>query len=278
MPVSNTARRGIQSVGIGMRVLSAVAAHPGPSTLSSIAQRAALSPSQTHRYLSSLMAAGMLKQEGRSGLYDLDAGAIRVGLAALSRIDLFSSADAYLKKLVLETRRTALVAVWGDAGPTIVRWFAGSPPVMTALSIGSNLPLLRSATGRVFYAFGDQIEMDRQARLIEMHDPAGVPTDLAALRDQIRRDGIATISGDFIPGLRAAAAPVLDLQGNLVLVASLVTGTTFPASGDAAANKALQDACQRTSSSIGGVQPIELLDEPREDTALPRRAKRDGSA
>ena len=37
--------------------------------LSGVAQRAGLSPSQAHRYLSSLMAAGMAKQEPRIGTY-----------------------------------------------------------------------------------------------------------------------------------------------------------------------------------------------------------------
>jgi DNA-binding IclR family transcriptional regulator len=270
----NGGRRGIQSVEIGMRVLAAVAEMPGASSLSSIAQRAAISSSQTHRYLSSLMAAGMVLQEGRSGHYDLASGAIRIGLAALSRIDAFASADEIMKQLVIDTRRTALIAVWGDAGPTIVRWYAGSPPLLTPLTIGSNLPLLRSATGRVFYAYGEQIEMDRQARLIEISDPASMPSNIEKLRDSIRNSGRAGIMGDVIPGLRASAAPILDLQGNLIMVATQLAGVNFPESGDAAAGEALVNACQRISASVGGrpalaaTPPVEPVEE------APRRGPR----
>lgn len=245
-------RRGIQSVEIGMRVLAAVAGMPGPSSLSSIAQSVAISSSQTHRYLSSLMAAGMVTQEGKSGLYDLASGAIRIGLAALSRIDAFTIADDVMRQLVIETRRTGFVAVWGDAGPTIVRWYPGSPPMMTPLTMGSNLPLLRSATGRVFFAFGERIEIDRQIRLIETNDPAGLPSDIDAVRERISSGGFAGVEGDLIPGLRAIAAPVLDLQGNLVMVASLLAGVGFPPSSDEAAIRSLVDACRRISESIGG--------------------------
>lgn len=248
----SSGRRGIQSVEIGMTVLAAVAEMPGPSSLSSIAQRASISSSQTHRYLSSLMAAGMVLQEGRSGLYDLAPGAIRIGLAALSRIDAFANADQIMKQLVMETRRTGLISVWGDSGPTIVRWYPGSPPVMTALNIGSNLALLRSATGQVFHAFGEQNEMDRQVRLIETSDPASVPVGLEKARAAIRSAGYASVSGDLIPGLRAVAAPIFDLQGNLVMVASLVAGSHFPPSGDGPAAQALVAAGQRISQSIGG--------------------------
>lgn len=246
-------RRGIQSVGIGMRVLMAVAAMPGPSTLSSIAQRAALSASQAHRYLASLIASGMLKQDERSGLYDLDSGAIRIGLAALSRIDLFANADRHMAGLVDGTGRTGLIAVWGDHGPTVIRLYPGSPPVMTAISIGSALPLLRSAMGRVFYAFGPRREMERQALMAKSKDPMSVPDDLAALRGQIRSDGSASVRGDLIPGLRAVAAPVLDLQGNLALVAALIAGSAFAESNDDAVGEALRQTCHKISGSIGGV-------------------------
>lgn len=157
-------RRGIQSVGIGLRVLSALANHKGAAGLSTIAQGASLSSSQAHRYLSSLIAAGMVKQEQRSGLYDLDAGAIRLGLAALSRIDIFSMADETFSRFAAESGRTCLLAIWGDAGPTIVRWFDGSPPVITSLAIGSVLPPLRSATGRIFCAFGNPAQIERAGR------------------------------------------------------------------------------------------------------------------
>jgi DNA-binding IclR family transcriptional regulator len=267
-------RRGIQSVEIGMRVLSAVAEMSGPSSLSSIAQRAQISSSQTHRYLSSLMAAGMVLQEGRSGLYDLAAGAIRIGLAALSRMNAFVNADEIMWQLVRDTRRTGFIAVWGDSGPTIVRWFPGSPPVMTALTIGSTLPLLRSATGQVFHAFGERREMDRQARLIDTNDPAGVPSDIDKFRAAVTEAGYAQNPGDLVPGLRAIAAPVFDLQGNLVMVCSIIAGLNFPSSTDREAINALLAACNAISESIGAhpSEPPVLAAEPQ--PAPPRRGRR----
>src|ERR1700735_2153446 len=107
-------RRGIQSVGIAMRVLSTVAAMRGPPALASIAVKANLPPSQTHRYLSSLLAANMLKQDPATGHYDLDTGAVRLGLAALSRIDAFANADRFVEELVRDTQRTGVGTIWGD--------------------------------------------------------------------------------------------------------------------------------------------------------------------
>jgi DNA-binding IclR family transcriptional regulator len=248
-------RRGIQSVGIGMKVLSTVAAMPGPTSLTAIAARAGLTASKTHRYLSSLVTANMLKQDPRSGHYDLDSGAIRIGLAALSRIDAYSDAGPYVEDLVAKTGRTATVNVWGDAGPTIMRWFKGAPPVTTSAAIGSTMPLLRSATGQVFFAFGHRAEVDLHARREIAGSRGDFAADLQALRANVGARCIAINSGDYIPGLRVAAAPVFDLQGNLVLVIALLASAFFPATGDDAAQRALIDTCQQLTVSLGGRWP-----------------------
>ena len=247
-------RRGIQSVEIGLRVLAVVAGTREPSTLSTISQRSGLSSSQTHRYLASLVASGMVKQESRSGLYDLDFGAINIGLAALARIDAFALADDAFRALTELSKRTLLVAVWGDNGPVVVRWFPGDPPVVTSLSIGSVLPLLQSATGRVFHAFAEPALTNelatREARRM------GAPlSKFAAVRHRVSEEMLASVEGDLIPGLRAMAAPVFDLQGRLVFVASMIANANFPVDQDAQAREYLRNACRNLTESLGGVWP-----------------------
>jgi DNA-binding IclR family transcriptional regulator len=241
-------RRGIKSVEIGLRVLSAVAGCGAPASLSAVAAGARLSASQAHRYLASLMAAGMVRQDVRSGLYDLDAGAIRIGLAGLARLDVFASVDAVFPAFCRETGRTCLIAVWGDAGPTIVRWYPGYPPVITSLAIGSVLPLLHSASGHVFYGFGDPQAVESKAAGAE----AGA---LAALRARVRAEVGSRLEGDLIPGLRAISAPVFDLQGRLVLVATALASMTADAAADARAAVALRAACRGVTETLGGRWP-----------------------
>lgn len=99
-------RRGIQSVGIGLTVLDALARIDGPAQLSAVSQTCGLSLSQTHRYLSSLVGAGMASQDAATGRYDLGPGALRLGLAALSRIDAFDAANTALQAYARVTGRT----------------------------------------------------------------------------------------------------------------------------------------------------------------------------
>ncbi len=234
---SQAGRRGIQSMETGLRLLSVLAGFRTPVPLSTLAKAAELSPSQTHRYLSSLMAAGMAKQEPGTGFYDLAAGAIRLGLAALARLDIFRLADTAFAGFAASTGRTCLVAIWGDAGATVVRWFPGNPPVITSLAIGSILPLLGSATGHVFLAFGDTV---------------AAPANSAPIRDRVRKSGEARVDGTLIPGLRAIAAPVFDLQGRLALVATSLATPAFDVAGDDAAAAALHAACREVTEALGG--------------------------
>jgi DNA-binding IclR family transcriptional regulator len=231
--------KGIQSVEIGLKVLTALGAAGGPVSLSVLAQRADLSASQAHRYLSSLMAADMVAQDPQSGLYDLGPGAIRIGLAGLARLDTFAAADSAVATYVRTSGRTCLVAIWGDAGPTVVRWFPGKPAVVTSLAIGSVLPSGQSATGRIFQAFGDLA-------------PDALAEPMAA---QIRREMLARLDGDLIPGLRVISAPVFDLQGRLSLVVTSIANAAIPRDGDRKAEVALLATCRAITESIGGTWP-----------------------
>lgn len=265
-------RRGIQSVETGLHLLAALGACGGPVPLSAVAQRAGVSPSQAHRYLSSLMAAGMAKQDPGSGLYDLDAGAIRLGLAALARLDIFARADAAFTGFARVTGRTCLLAVWGDAGATVVRWFPGNPPVITSLAIGSVMPLLRSATGRVFLAFGDRAAMAAEARRALEADRADAPVDLDAVRCEVQAARGAQVDNTLIPGLRAAAAPVFDLQGRLAVVATAMATPAFDPAHDAEAVAALHAACREVTEAIGGRWPADdLKPEPTPQGSRKRR-------
>lgn len=251
---SGAKRRGIQSVEIGLRVLTAVSQSPGPSTLSAIAQLSGLSASQAHRYLASLMASGMVKQESRSGKYDLDFGAIKIGLAALSRIEPFALADEAIKDFSGKCGWTCLLAVWSENGPVVVRWYPGNPPVVTSLAIGSVLPVLQSATGRVFLSFSDQSDVLERAKLEAERSEMSIP-EVTILQRTVKASQISLVSGDLIPGLRAAAAPVFDLQGRLTFTVSAIANSNIPIEHDKHTHSLLIETCRSLTESLGGLWP-----------------------
>jgi DNA-binding IclR family transcriptional regulator len=94
----------------------------------------------------------------------------------------------------------------------------GLAAVRTSLSTGSTLPLLTSATGRVFLAFLPA----RQTAALVARETLSDNIQPAPLAASVRASGLAQVSGDHIPGLSAVAAPVLDAHGEAAAVMTLV--------------------------------------------------------
>lgn len=249
-------RAGIQSVEIGMRVLDTLASFGGAKPLAAIVKGCGLSPSQTHRYLASLIEAGMVKQDA-NGDYDLGSAALRLGLSALARIDVFKIADEMLAKFCNETGATVLLAALGPAGPIIVRWHVGRPPIVTSLGLGSVLSVLHSATGQIFLAFRPERELEALIVAELAQSAAMDQVAVSTLKTKIRKEGRAEVGGTLIPGLNAVAYPVFDLQGHAILAATLVTasGRGGQENGQSAQN--LRAVCEAISRSVGGRPPSE---------------------
>jgi DNA-binding IclR family transcriptional regulator len=225
----------------------------GAAQLGKIAATVNLSPSQAHRYLTSLITAGMVRQSLRSGQYEMADGALRLGLAALGRVDMFSALEEPVLRYVRETGRTAAVSMWGPYGATVVRWYPGTPPVMTTITIGSILSSIRTATGQCFLAFLNTSETEAVVAKEIAEDRSGAPVDLEKLIATVRARGYA--HGTVIPGLRAQAAPVLDFQGrSMAVVASLATDY-FDRRQDDAALRVLLSTCRDASTTLGATWP-----------------------
>jgi DNA-binding IclR family transcriptional regulator len=228
---------GLKSLDTALEVLAHMAAQHGPQSLSEIGRACDMPPSKVHRYLASFVAAGLVKQQGRSGRYDLGPAALQLGLAALARHNFVNSADDGLAELSAETGMTVLLSVWANQGATVVRWARGATPTDTSVGLGTTLPLLNSATGRVFLAWGAPCATApvREAQLRRLARKPSLSLDfeptqagIAALVEKIRSRRFASVEGRFIPGLVAASAPVLDWQGEVQVAVTLVG--TDPAS------------------------------------------------
>lgn len=217
------ARKSIQSVEIGMRVIEAVMRQPhGSGHLRDIATSSEMSRSQAHRYLLAFVNSGMVQQDETSGRYSLGELALKIGLSALSRLDVLQTATEHLDALLNDMETTGLMSIWGDHGPTVVRWRDGGRPLFTSLYIGSTLPVQLSSTGRVFMAFlpddytRELVKKERQEGLALTDDD--LQKKLADAREQF----FATSDSTVIPGLTAISTPVFDMQGKIIAVITAV--------------------------------------------------------
>ena len=245
-------RRGINSVEQGVAVLQAVVDLRKAASLKDIAHRAGMESSQTHRYVSSLVNCGMLRQDPATGFYDLGPTALRTGLAAVSRIDALTRAEEAARDLSNSTGATTQLTVWAVGGPTIIRWNHGAPPVYTILTIGSVLPVTTSSTGRVFLAFLPESLLAPMLEAEGHKTPLAKNPKLLEERERIRGAFLADVDSTVVPGLRAFAAPVLGPTDSLIAVITVVASDIIPRSADVGHKKALLAACARATHDLGG--------------------------
>ena len=237
-----------------MNVLDAFASSSSAMSLKQVCQALGMAPSKVHRYLVSFVRSGMLTQFGANGLYDLGPSARRLGLTAMGRLDVFAAASKELLWLRDTADQTVCLTIWGEAGPTLVRWETGSVPLLMSIRIGSVLPLGESAIGRVFLAHMPKIMT--QPILKRQHQLAGLKAERPGLSEdeleRIRSSPSIYLSSAMIAGVDAVAAPVFDAGGNLSSVISLLAPhQALIGTASARLCRQVEEAARRISYELG---------------------------
>lgn len=206
---------GINSLETGLRLAGVLARTGLPEALKDIAARAGMPPAKAHRYLVSLIRAGLAEQDRESSRYRLGPLALELGLAALNGLDVLRFGGETIVELRAAIDETVLLAIWGNKGPVVVRWEESSRPVATNVRAGWVMPLANSATGRLFAAF---MPIGATADLLkaELARYPGERSDYAARIAKIRASGVSRVEGDLLRGVAAIAAPVFGQDGGMV--------------------------------------------------------------
>ncbi|ARP98017.1 IclR family transcriptional regulator [Pseudorhodoplanes sinuspersici] len=248
---------GVQTVDLGVRVLSALAELGGEASLADIARSTGLARAKVHRYLVSLTRSEYVEQDSVTSHYRLGGEALRVGLVALQRVDAVELGSPLLRQLANDLGQTALLAVWGSGGPTVVRWFESRQLVTVNVRIGSVLPVLRSATGRVFAAFLHQRVVQpwikRELNSNRKNFPQIANTGIAnKIIDETRTQGLGHVQGTMLPGIVSLSAPVFNAQSELA-VAMTVLGPVgaLNDSPNGPVGAALKDVANKLSRRLG---------------------------
>ena len=237
-------RKGVQSVERAFDILKIVEASARPVGVAEIAQALESSPSKVHHYLVSLVRCGALRQTGR-GAYDLGTTSLGLGLSALSRLDTVDRTCEVAEALRDEIGEAVFVAVWGNRGPTIIRYFEGFKPLTVEARAGLVLPILTSATGRVFLAWGNEKQV---APVVAEEDG----TDAETIKTSVLSADIGFVDGDLLPRIASLSAPVFAYNSDLSLAVTVLGWSgEFDHAPDGAVAGTLRDACQTLSREFG---------------------------
>jgi IclR family pca regulon transcriptional regulator len=212
----------------GLAVLGAFGRERPTMTLSEAASVADLSRATARRVLRTLTQLGYVEQDGRS--FALSPQILDLGFAYLSTQSWIDRALPLMRELSERLGESCTAAIL--QGNDIV--YVGRVParriMSAALSVGSRLPALHTALGRIMFGYLDDAEIWRRlkSQRIEAYTPQTI-TDLQALFDRIRSDRaqrFSIVDEELERGLRALAVPVLDRSGQAVGAINLSTHST----------------------------------------------------
>jgi DNA-binding IclR family transcriptional regulator len=252
-------RAGIQSVEVGFGLLQALGGADGPLMLRDLARAADMSAAKAHRYLVSFQRLQLVVQDAASTRYDLGPAALKLGLAALSRLDSVKLARRRVAALMEDIGHTLALAVWGNHGPTIVHWEESPSAVTVNLRLGDVMPLLSSATGQCFAAHAPKEAiapmLKEELARAQKQGRTDLPTTMAearALFESVRRRGASRVVDTLLPGIVAFCVPVFDADGHMALgMVALGPAGSFDAEWGGAVEKPLRAAAAQLSSDLG---------------------------
>lgn len=260
--VARDRRQRVQAVTTGIVLLKALARMGGRATLTGLARQVEENPAKVHRYLISMMEEGLVEQDPVSLQYFLGAEAIHIGLVAMRLADPLRVAEPALLRLRQSLEMTCFLAVMGNKGPTIVRFEEPGLPVTLNVRVGSVLPLLWSATGRVFLAYLDDSRVEKLAReeferispeqrnTLDARDPIGV------LKRDVQAAGMAIVRDTNLQGISAISLPLFDFSDHLAAVVTVLGATgSFDTSPSGPVARALQAESRLISQSLGHAPP-----------------------
>ncbi len=258
------AQTNIKSVSVACSILEVVARNSGPLSLKLISQRAKVTASKAHRYVQSLCACGLMSQAHKSGSYDLGLTALRIGLAAVNRVDTVNRASDALPSLVENLDADAFISVWSNLGPTVVRFERSRTPSVSMLGPGVAFPIFTSATGLVFLAHASpamlhdvvQEEIRNNPELREKST-----REIAEGYNHIKEEGYAYTIGAFLQGRQCVAAPILSLDNRIIAAVTFVSTNPGSVKPDSREVKLLMQFCAQYSLPKKGYLEETLIEQ-----------------
>lgn len=205
-----------QTLDRALKLLELVAAEPGVS-LARAADTTRLPKPTCYRLLSSLCAAGYLRQDETDRSYRLGARLIRLGHLAEAQIDVRSLALPYLRQLRDRFSETAFLATRYGSTVYFIAKVESEQALRPWTLLGEPVPLYSGASSKVLAAY--MPERDLLAALPSEPFPAlteNTTRTVAALLselEEIRLSNICVTIGERFAGVTAIATPVFDSHG-----------------------------------------------------------------
>ena len=241
---------GAPSVKKAFAILNAISSSREGLGVSELANKLKMAKSTVHGMTSALEELGAVMRDPRTKKYKLGFALLEIGRSAYWQIDLTTAARPVTEDLMEKTRTSVFLGILNQDYVTILDIVEARQDLNITAPVGSNIPLLSGAVGKVLLASMEEEQADRiinSKGLPHFTDNTIVDPELYYRElQQVRQSGYAFDDEEYIMGVRAVAAPLMGL-GQL---RSAIWAVGFKASLDDSRMKAIAAETLRAAKAI----------------------------
>jgi IclR family transcriptional regulator, KDG regulon repressor len=212
----------VPAVAKAFRLLDLLSTSEEPLGVSELSRRLGMGKSTIHGLITTLRSFGAVEPVDGAKRYRVGRGLHALAMRSAGRVDLRAIARPSLERLAAQTEQSSFLGVVADDHVTILDLVHGKPAMSVSAPVGSTIPLLAGAVGKAVLSAW---EPARRADFLRSRplpkftvktvtDPAAYE---AAVEQTIAR-AVALDVDEYVDGMRAAAAPVIDSSGQLAAV------------------------------------------------------------
>lgn len=210
----------VKTVDRLVRIIESFSASDPAWTLTALSEHLGLPKSTLHRFLSSLEAHGILRQDRESKRWLLGYRLFVWGSRAEQSTPWQEIAKPIMQELVADTGETALLTVYASQEVLCLDKIESRHPVRLALDPGSARPTHAGASSKALMAYLQPSEIDaivREKGLPRLcENTITNPEELKSELSRIREQGYATSYHETDPGAWGVATPIRDWSGKVV--------------------------------------------------------------
>lgn len=194
------------------QILSLVCETSQGVRLSDLSKQLQISKSTVHGIVSALEDIGALIRNPLTKRFTLGMTLFELGKAAFSRIDLKETARPIMEHLMERAQESVFLGVRNGEHVTILHIVESKQDLKITAPVGTRIPLLAGATGKVFMACitDERIRTLIQKKGIRKYTEHTITNPERFLKEihKARQNGFAIDDEEYISGVRAVAASI----------------------------------------------------------------------
>lgn len=219
----------IQSVERAIGILLLYSNDVEELTLTEISLRMGLHKSTTFGLINTLEHYDLIQKSLETGKYRLGIRLLQLGNLVFTQLDLRKVTGKYLKQLVNKHSETVHLAILDGADVVYIDKVDSPRSIQMNSAIGKRMPAYATGIGKAILAFLPEEEWRRHVSSPLKKFTENTITSLDDLEkelERIRRNGYAEDNEEIEDGLRCVAAPMFDVNNQVVGSVSLSAPTT----------------------------------------------------